>query len=320
MMPRMPIGHTIGKGIRMLGTSDSRPKSRVILITGASGFVGTAVTQALLHHELKILARTPSATAPRRTTIVGDVTDATSLDGVCDGVDTLVHLVAIIQETGEASFDRVIRQGSENIFQEAKRAGVKHVVYISAIGAQDNPDFQYHQAKWRAEQALQASGLPHTILRPSIIYGPGDGFLSLLAGVVKSFPLTPVIGDGTSLFQPVHVQDVAQVVARAVGDPDAMPAGPMEIGGPDIFTFKELIELIRQELGVRRPKVHIPVPLMRTVVSLSAPLPKPIRPPVTMEQIKMLQLDNSTPDSWTERVLGRPATPLRGSLGYLRST
>jgi NADH dehydrogenase len=247
------------------------------------------------------------------------VTDAVTLDGVCDGIDTLVHLVAIIEEQGGATFDTVIRQGSENIFREAQRAGVRHVIYVSALGAQDNPRFQYHQAKWRAEQALMQSGLPHTILRPSIIFGPGDGFLSLLAGVIRAFPLTPIIGDGKALFQPVNIRDIAEIVARLVDEPNVAPSEPMEIGGPDVFTFEELIGLIREELGIQRPKVHVPVPLMRTVVTLSGPLPKAIRPPVTMEQLKMLQLDNSTPNSWTERLLGRPATPLRGSLGYLRS-
>jgi uncharacterized protein YbjT (DUF2867 family) len=294
---------------------------RSILVTGGTGFVGSAIVDALAQHshDLRVLARHPAPSGQEHEQIAGDVTDAATLEGVCDGIDTLVHLVAIIEEQGGATFDTVIRQGSENIFREARRAGVRHVVYVSALGAQDNPRFQYHQAKWRAEQALQQSGPPHTILRPSIIFGPGDGFLSLLAGVVRTFPLTPVIGDGKALFQPVHIRDVAEIVTRIVEAPDVTPSDPMEIGGPGVFTFEELIRLIREELEVQRPKVHVPVTLMRAVVTLSKPLPKAIRPPVTMEQLKMLQLDNSTPDSWTERVLGRPATPLRGSLEYLRS-
>jgi uncharacterized protein YbjT (DUF2867 family) len=305
----------------MTSAANRSAQPRSILITGGTGFVGSAIVEALAqhNHDLRVLARHPAPSGQEHEQIAGDVTDAATLEGVCDGVDTLVHLVAIIEEQGGATFDTVIRQGSENIFREARRAGVRHVVYVSALGAQDNPRFQYHQAKWRAEQALQQSGLPHTILRPSIIFGPGDGFLSLLAGVVRTFPLTPVIGDGKALFQPVHIRDVAEIVTRIVEAPDVTPSDPMEIGGPGVFTFEELIRLIREELEVQRPKVHVPVTLMRAVVTLSKPLPKAIRPPVTMEQLKMLQLDNSTPDSWTERVLGRPATPLRGSLEYLRS-
>jgi NADH dehydrogenase len=292
--------------------------SRPVLITGGTGFVGSAIARALSHHDLRILARHATPDDHGQTRIAGDVSDPVSLRGACDGVETLVHLVAIIEERGDATFDRVIRQGTENIINEAQRAGIGSIVYLSALGAHDNPRYPYHRAKWQAEQAIIASGIPHTILRPSIIFGPGDGFLTLLAGVVRGFPLTPVVGDGKAPFQPLHVGDVASIVTRAVDHPDAVGTGPHELGGPELFTFEELIDLIRTELGVRRPKVHLPVSLMRLVVNASSPLPRAIRPPVTREQLNMLELGNEARHSRTEELLGRPARSLRGSLGYLR--
>ena len=302
----------------MSESSASPPPSRSVLITGGTGFVGSAIAKTLSNHDPRVLARHATPDDHGRTRITGDVTDPATLVGVCDGVETLVHLVAIIEERGDATFDRVIRQGTEHILHEAQRAGVRNIVYMSALGAHDGPRYPYHRAKWQAEQAIVTSGIPHTILRPSIIFGPGDGFLSLLAGVVRAFPLTPVVGDGKAPFQPVHVDDVASIVTHAVDHPGAVGAGPHELGGPEVFTFEELIDLIRVELGIHRPKVHLPVPLMRMVVKASSPLPRAIRPPVTREQLNMLELGNEARHSRTEELLGRPARPLRGSLGYLR--
>lgn len=249
----------------------------------------------------------------------GDVTDPASLVGKLDGCETVIHLVGIIEEHGPATFDAVIRQGTENVVNEARRAGVRHFIHMSALGAVDDPSYGYHFAKWRSEQAVKSSGLPYTIFRPSVIFGPGDGFINALAAVVRSFPVVPVVGSGQSKFQPVRIEDVADAFARAVTDPETTRGQTYELGGARTYTYEEMLDAIASKMGKRRPKVHVPVGLMELVVGASKPLPKNLRPPVTIEQLKMLSLDNSTDHSATEFLIGRKPVALEDGISYVRS-
>jgi NADH dehydrogenase len=188
---------------------------------------------------------------------------------------------------------------------------------MSALGAQNNPRYGYHTAKYRAEQAVRNSGIPFTIFRPSVIFGPGDGFINTLAGVVRTFPVIPVVGSGQTKFQPVYVGDVADCFARAVNDPAETTNKVYELGGPRPYTYEEMLDAIAAELGKKKPKVKVPVGLMKIVVGASQPLPKALRPPVTGEQLKMLSLDNSTGASATEELIGRKPMSLEEGIGYI---
>lgn len=291
-----------------------------IFITGGTGFVGSRITDVLSrNHPLRVLARPGSKPSlPAKVEIVeGDVTDRESLRGKLSGCTTVVHLVAIIEEHGAATFDSVIRQGTVNVLDEARAAGVKRFILMSALGAHRDPSYGYHTAKYEAEEAVKASGLDYTIFRPSVIFGEGDGFISVLAGVVKSFPITPIAGSGKAKFQPIQVDDVAECFAKAVDDPEKARGQTYELGGAKPYTYDEMISVIAAKVGKKSPKVHIPLPLMKTVVALSQPLPKAIRPPVTAEQLKMLSLDNSTKDSATPELLGRKPIALEDGIDYL---
>lgn len=310
-------------------TADQIPPS--LFITGATGFVGTGILRALGRQpaqppagpfagmRIRSLRRKPGEFPDGVEPVVGDVTDAASLTGTMDGFDTVIHLVGIIEETGGASFDTVIRQGSENAIAEAKRAGVKHFILMSALGAQDNPEYPYHQAKFRAEQAVKDSGLSYTIFRPSVIFGRGDGFITVLAGLVRSFPVIPVVGSGESKFQPVQLDDVADSFAYAVSHPATTAGETYELGGARPYTYEQMLDVIAAELGKKKPKFHVPLGLMKPIVQLSSPLPKALRPPVTIDQLKMLALDNSTDDSATERLIGRPPVALENGIDYIRT-
>ena len=192
-------------------------------MTGGTGFVGGALRAALSGLPLRLLVRRRERWQDHESDLIevveGDVTDAGSLRDAMEGCSTVIHLVAIIEESGPQTFDRVIRQGTEHVVNEARAAGARRFIHMSALGAANDPKFPYHQAKWRSEEAVRASGLDWTIFRPSVIYGPGDGFILTLAGVVKSFPITPVVGDGNAKFQPVAVSDVATAFRKAVDDP-----------------------------------------------------------------------------------------------------
>ncbi len=292
-----------------------------IFVTGATGFVGGAIRDALNGLPLRLLARRREEwqhiDSGQIELVEGDVTDAGSLRNAIDGCAAVIHLVAIIEESDGQTFDRVIRQGTQNVLDEARSAGAKRFIQMSALGATDVPSFPYHQAKWRAEEAVRSSGLDWTIFRPSVIYGPGDGFISTLAGVVKSFPITPVVGDGRAKFQPLAGQDVAAAFRAAVDDP-ATIGKTYELGGPDILTYEELIDQIARELNVSRPRAHLPVGLMKLVVTATQPLPKKLRPPVTREQLNMLAIDNSSRQSATEALIGRRPRALAEEIGYIR--
>jgi uncharacterized protein YbjT (DUF2867 family) len=291
-----------------------------LFITGGTGFVGKNVVRALGDRPLRLLVRDRAKhrelISDHVELVEGDVTNPASLRSAMEGCSTVLHLVAIIEPKPGESFDGNIRKGTENVLNEAHAAGVARFYQMSAIGAQDNANFPYHQAKWRAEQAVKASGLEWTIFRPSVIYGPGDGFISVLAGVIRSFPIIPVVGDGKSRFQPIQVGDVADAIAHAIVDPTTT-GKTLDLVGPEILTYEEMLDTIAAGIGKHKRKLHLPISLMKLVVAASKPLPKSIRPPVTSEQLKMLALDNTSDHPATATLLGRPPVRLEDNLGYL---
>lgn len=314
-----PDGHHPDDRATPTETSATPDQGRIFL-TGGTGFVGSNLRAVLGDRPVRLLVRDPAKVEHLRSATVelvaGDVTRPETLRGALDGCRYVVHLVGIIEETGSGSFDTVIHQGTVNILAEAERAGITHFVQMSAMGASDDPAFPYMQAKSRAEAAVRTSQIPWTIFRPSVIFGPGDGFINPLALLVK-FPVTPVVGDGQSRFMPAAVAEVAEVFAMAVGDP-ATYGQTYELGGAKIYTFGQMLDAIGNELGKHHPRVNIPLPLISLVVRLSKPLPRALRPPVTGEQLKMLRTNNTTDHSATGQLLGRPPMALENGIGYLR--
>ena len=298
----------------------AEPVTGRVFVTGATGFVGGNLRAALGGRPLRLLVRDRARSAHLASADVelaeGDVTRPESLHRAMDGCDAAINLVAIIAEEGGATFDGVIRQGTVNVLAEAQRAGVRRFLQMSAMGARNDSRFAYMEAKWQSEQAVKAGGIPWTIFRPSVIFGDGDGFINALAGLVRTFPVVPVVGGGTSKFQPVSVKEVAAAFVRALDDPTT--AGQTyELGGPDVFTYEQLLDTIAAKLGKKKPKVHVPVGLMMPIVKLSQPLPKALRPPVTIEQLKMLALDNCSDDSATAELIGRPPLRLIDGIDYI---
>ena len=294
----------------------------MILVTGATGFVGKNVVKALRTRgkEVRCLVRTAasarSVSAYPVELAYGDVLDPSSLAEAMKGVDAVVHLVAIIRERGNRTFDRVNRQGTEMVAQAAREAGVGHLVHMSAIGAQDNPDYAYLYSKWQGEQAVMSSGLAYTIIRPSILFGVGDEFINTLAGVIKAFPVIPVAGQGKVRLQPVSVEEVGSIVSLVVGNP-RFGGRTIEIGGPDHLTYDEVVDIIKRTLKVKRLKAHVPLPLMRGLVRImEAIIPNP---PATTSQLEMLALDNVTDLDAMERVFRMKPRSLEGNIGYIRS-
>ena len=246
----------------------------------------------------------------------GDVTDASAVRTAMEGVDEVVHLVAIIREGGSATFDGVTHQGTRNVAEAAREADVQCLVYLGAIGAVDEPRFPYLRSKWRAEEVVKTSDVPYTILRASIQFGEGDEFINTLAGLVKASPIIPVAGNGQARFQPIAVEEVAECVTQAL-DREELRGQAIEIGGPEHHTYDEIMDTIAKTYRLRRLKVHLPVRLMRGIVWLMGrTLP---HPPVTRHQLDMLAIDNIAQVETVERVFGFKPRPLEGNIDYIRS-
>jgi NADH dehydrogenase len=301
--------------------SEAKPVTGRIFITGGTGFVGSAIRSQLKDRPVRLLVRNRAAAdrlaGPNVEVVVGDVTRPETLRSAMDGCEAVIHLVAIIAEEGGATFDGIIRQGTVNVVAESKRAGIDRFIQMSAMGTRHDPQYSYFEAKWQAEQSVIGSGIPWTIFRPSVIFGPGDEFINTLAGLVKAAPVIPVVGDGKSKFQPVSVSEVASAFVRALDDP-ATAGHIYDLGGGKTYEYQEMLSVIAAKLGLKKPMVKVPIAFMKPVVNLSKPLPKALRPPVTSEQLKMLSVDNCSSESATDMLIGRPAMRLEDGIDYIR--
>jgi uncharacterized protein YbjT (DUF2867 family) len=300
----------------------------MILLTGGTGYAGSHLLAHLRHRgePVRVLVRDPEKYQHLVTGNVGvskgDVTDPASLREAMQGVDTVIHLVAIIRERpGGVTFERINYGGTSNVVDAAKQAGVKRILYQSALGARPDPKLPYFDTKYRAEQYVQESGLSFTILRPSVMFGEGDEFVNKLADLVRKplfvlpAPVVPVVGDGSTLFSPVWIGDWAAAVVALLNDP-SLDGHIYEIGGPRKIRYEQMMDEIMQVVGIRRAKLHVPIALMRLpVLIMDKVLPNP---PVAVEQLKMLRLDNSTSDNATERLTGQPLRDFRDGIDYVK--
>ncbi|MBI1736354.1 MAG: complex I NDUFA9 subunit family protein [Candidatus Rokubacteria bacterium] len=271
-----------------------------VFVTGATGFVGRSIIHALRTegYTVRCLVRRGSERdlhgfgAIER--VEGDVMAPDSLAPAISGCDTAIHLVGIIREypSRRVTFDRVHVDGTVNVLAAAAGAGVRRFLHMSALGTRPGARSRYHQTKWAAEEAVRDSALPWTIFRPSIIYGRGDEFVSMLAGMVRRLPVVPVIGDGTHRVQPIPVEQVADGFVRAIDAPAAIKQ-TFEVGGPDAVSIVQLLDEIGAALGRRRVlKAHVPLGLMRVMSRLFHRVPSF---PITPDQLLMLE-ENSTCD------------------------
>jgi uncharacterized protein YbjT (DUF2867 family) len=289
-----------------------------VAVTGGSGFVGIHTVRALKNagHEVVVIARgTVRQPKGERVTFVrADVTSAPALASAFAGCDAVVHLVAVIRERGRQTYDRVNREGSERVAQAAKDAGIGHLLYQSALGADPDPRFPYLLSKWEAEQAVRAGGIPYTTFRPGLIFGTGDGFFTLLARMMRILPVITIAGDGRALFQPISVADVTRCIVLAL---ERGPSNHVhELGGPDQMTYEEIVRTIKATLGLHRKIVHVPVPMM---LPLAFMMEKVLRnPPVTRDQLHMLARNNITRVDSVRVAFGFDAMSFADNADYLQ--
>jgi uncharacterized protein YbjT (DUF2867 family) len=296
--------------------------ARRVFITGGTGFVGRAVIQALRAegYAVRCLVRRGSEPDLRGfgaiERVEGDVMARQTLDDGLAGCDAVVHLVGIIRERPAigSTFERVHVQGTQNVVGAAAAAGVRRYLHMSALGTRAGARSRYHRTKWAAEEAVRSSPLPWTIFRPSIVYGPGDEFITMLRGMIEGLPVVPVIGSGRQRLQPVPVAQVAQGFARALAL-EATVKHTYDVGGPDAVSMVELLDMIAAALGRRRRlKVHVPIGLVRPVTQFLHRLPGY---PLTPDQLLMLEEDNTCDPSAFFSTVGLTPVPLAAGLRAL---
>ena len=272
-----------------------------VLITGATGFVGRAVCEAVVRegHSVRRMARgnrsqaldTPNVSME---SVRGSVLCPEDLRRALQGCDAVIHLVGIIGEIGDQTFERVHQEGTLRVVEAALACGVRRMVHMSALGTRPSAVSRYHQTKWAAEEAVRASGLDWTVFRPSVIYGPGDGFVNLFARMSRWSPVLPVIGQGTALLQPVSVEGVAQAFARALNSKDAVHQ-TYDLCGPDRLTLPQVLQAILRVTRRRRLIARIPRSLAwYPTAVLEQVFPRILRrpAPLSRDQILMLEEDN----------------------------
>ncbi len=296
----------------------------LVLVTGATGFLGRRVVSELQEHrhQVRCLVHTLGRErifSPRSVDVhYGSVLDPDALSGAFYDVGAVVHLVGAIRQRGRLTYDRINRQSAANAvaaIKENRENRVKHFLLVSAIGAGPNPSYPYLHSKWQGEQEVLNSGLPHTILRSSIIFGEGDEFLNNLAALVRVFPIVPVIGSGRNRLQPIAVEDLAHCIALSV-DREELKGKTLELGGPQQLSYNEIVEVVSRTLGKRRLMVHAPVWLSYVAASvLQGLLP---RAPVTTDQLRMLSIRNVAEPGVVEETFGFTPRSVEGNIDYVK--
>ncbi|BBO16006.1 NADH dehydrogenase (ubiquinone) 1 alpha subcomplex, subunit 9 [Candidatus Brocadia pituitae] len=270
-----------------------------VFLTGSTGFVGKQILHDLLakRYQVRCIVRQGSeqkiAHHKEAEIVHGDISDAGSLQGKLAGCDAVINLVGIIREFPgkRVTFEKLHYEGTANLVKVAREQGIQRFIQMSALGARRDGKTQYQQTKFRAEECIKDSGLDYTIFRPSIIYGPGDKFVNLFAGMLKTQQFVPVVGNGRYQMQPVSVENVSMGFIKAIEQKDSM-GKIFAVGGPEKFEFNQIIDIIGSVLCVPPHKLHIPVFIMNLAAEMLDWLPAF---PVTKDQISML-LEGNTCD------------------------
>lgn len=295
-------------------------KKRVVTVFGGSGFLGRHLVRRLAAAGAGVRVAVRDVERANFLKVLGDtgqivpwpadVTEPARVAQALDGATEAVNLVGILYERGRRTFERVHAEGAGNVAAAAKAAGVKGMVHVSAIGADPRSPSAYARTKAAGEQAVKAAFPEATILRPSVVFGPEDNFFNMFAGLMRLTPVMPVFGcptmpkvklfpegglidvdlygAGGTRFQPVYVGDVADAIVKALTDPKCK-GNTYELGGPVVYSFKELMELLMAETGRKRFLLPLPFAIASIEAFFLELWPKPL---LTRDQVTLLKRDN----------------------------
>ena len=285
----------------------------MILVTGASGYLGSHITRRLAEagQAVRALVRSRAwAEAEGRLAglnvewVEGDVTRPETLRDAVQGAEAVIHTAAIAIEKGGRRYEDINYQGTVNVVDAAKAADVKRFIYISQLGADSKLPYRFLASKGKAQEHVAASGLAWTALRPSVMWGPEDEFANSFARLIPLTPIFfPIIGDGQARFQPVWVEDVVTAVVKSLDDASTIGQA-FDLGGPEVLTILDIERRTLKALGAGRVMIPFPIPLLRIPVMLMG-LVFPA-PPVTTSLLDLLNVDNTVKDNALGRFVAQP--------------
>jgi len=277
---------------RPLGLGDASRKR--VLVTGGEGFLGSHLIPRLVARGHTVRATYVDATGPGRRAAPGvdwrpvDLCREEELRAVADACDVVVHLAGRFVPAGGLTLARIHGTGTRHLVAEAERAGVQRLVYVSVLGARPG-DAGYFGTKFDAETAVVASPIPSVILRPSVIYGPGDRFTSSILHMLRTLPAFPLPGGGRFRLQPLAVEDMVDALSQCVERQD-LDGREFELAGPERLTFREIVTIAAELSGLRRPFVALPSGVALSAAGLAHRVGFPA--PFTPEQIALFTTDS----------------------------
>lgn len=271
-----------------------------VAVFGGTGFLGRRIVARLADAGLgvRVAARHPEGAAQAADVagagepVYADVRDETSVALALDGCDGAVNAVGLYVEHGAESFEAVHELGAMNVAHQCAVRGIGRLVHVSGIGADVYAKSHYVRARAKGELMVRDTCAAATILRPSVLFATDDRFVNALADIARITPVLPLFGRGETRLQPVHADDVAAAVVAALRHPEA-PGETYELGGPDVFTYRGLIEGILRRAGRRRVLLPVPFAIWDLLAAIASLLP---RPPLTAAQVELMKRDNVVAD------------------------
>ncbi len=284
----------------------------MLLITGATGYIGRHLVARLVEkgERPRCLVRDTRKAASLLPSdnvefVQGDTTHLDSLQTAMPGVDTIVHAAFITADHKQSPgnhYEETNVQGTANVIKAAKEGGVKRVIEMSGLGTKPDKPGSYMQGRYLAEKLLKESGLDWTIIQPSVLFGKDAPFIKGLSDLIQTAPVVPLIGGGSVMFQPIYVEDVVTVVIKVLEDPAGTTGKTYTIGGPEYYTFTQVIDALLRSMHKTRMKLYAPTPLVGIGAAImEAVLPKP---PLTRAAMTLFSFDNTTDLNSVERDFG----------------
>lgn len=292
-----------------------------IFVAGGTGFVGEHLVRELIKggHTVRLLVHRRFVSNVGVEQVEGDVTNLETFEQNSAGCDAIINLVGIIREfpSRGVTFDRLHIKATANLLAAGEKNGISRYIQMSALGSRPHAISAYHQSKWEAEELVRSSALGWTIFQPSLIFGPHDAFINMLAGQLEVMPIMPVIGSGSYRLQPIHADDVARCFSMALTMSETI-GNTYEICGSSRVSYEELLDMIAKTLGRKAPgKMHLPLGIMKIIISVMQKIPIF---PITMDQLQMLLEENIGGDEW-QKVFGfKPRLLEEGIREYLGKT
>jgi uncharacterized protein YbjT (DUF2867 family) len=294
----------------------------MLLLTGATGLVGSALLRRLTAARIPVrcLVRDPRRLGPERVRVqiaLGDLADPPSFRNALRGVTTVVHLAAAIRDQPRGSIEELNGIATWRMVQAAEAAGVERFVFFSALSASAHDRTRFLRAKALAEEAVTASSVENVIVAPSIVYAPGDAFMTLLSRMALA-PVVPVSGSGMARYQPIWAQDVADCVMALLGEGREkrdLPTRRYELAGPETLSYTQITELLLRAAGRPRRLVHVPTPIVSRVLRATEAILKS-KAPATWDEAELMEVSMVTPRGTADaQLLGVQPKPMSRVLG-----